>query len=210
MQTYNVEEMPLIIIQGSFSNEEAVPKSLKMIIPETVTQSELRRSREGVGYMVDIRDGCSTTDLLSDIKKSGYELVDAFYQPRVNPKDPTHRSRYFMVRYTFARKENAEPSAEFLTKKTTIENDLQKLLSEAIWRIRFFLNPFFKDGKVIEGCQVASINLEARKPLFLPNGQSVVQWNRDQQGNKIGDAPEPIKAKTIFRVSESTISFAEA
>ncbi|MFZ3054731.1 MAG: hypothetical protein WA091_02000 [Minisyncoccales bacterium] len=210
MQKYKTGNTPLIMIQGSFSNGKAVPKSLNMISPETESQSQIRRYREVKGYMVDMRDNCSTSNLLNELKESGYELVDAFCQERVNPKDPTKRSRYWMVRYVFANHENAEPSTEFVERRSVVEDDLQKLLSESFWRIRVFLNPFFKNNEQVSDCHTVSINLEARKPRFQKDGQLVVQWKKDNQGNRVGEAAQPLQPDIFFHISNENVSFMEA
>ena len=204
------EEIPMVIIQGSFSNKNAVPQSLRMVEAETVAQSELRLSREGTGQMIELRQNCSTVELLNDIKNAGYQLADALCQIRVNPKDWTKKSRYYMVRYTFVKTEKAEPATEFLKTRDAVENDLEKLLTESLWRIRVFLNPFFKNGQWVDGLHAVSVNLEARKPLFLPDGKPVVQWKKDEQNNRIGEAPEPIKAEQVFHIDQNSIGFVEA
>jgi len=48
------------------------------------------------------------------------------------------------------------------------------------------------DGEEIPGQRAVSINLEAREPLFRPDGQPVVVWQKDERGERVGDAPLPI------------------
>ena len=136
------------------------------------------------------------------MEQVGYELVDAFYKPRI---DRESGRTYHMVRFVFAHHDCVNLSDEFKRVRNTIRVALDEVCISAMWRVRAFVNPFFKNGARCDDQFALSLNFEARKPLFLPNGQPVVVWQRDASGEKVGEAPLPLKAKVAVRVQGQAV-----
>lgn len=111
-----------------------------------------------------------------------------------------------MVRFMFANKEAVQAlSEEFLKARPNILADLQYIAETTIWRVRAFINPYYQDHQVVEGLSAASINFEHRTPLLQADGTPVKMWQKDEQGNRIGDAAVPIKAKNQLRVLSNSV-----
>ena len=110
-----------------------------------------------------------------------------------------------MVRFLFARREFVDLSEEFKVVRDIISKELRSICEVAMWRVRTFLNPFYKDGEEVIGYRAISVNLESRKPLFCPDGQPVTVWQKDEKGNRVGDAPLPLKPDYCLRVKDNTV-----
>ena len=100
-----------------------------------------------------------------------------------------------------------EISGEFKKMRDAIRGELQNICSSARWRVRVFSNPFYgKKGEEVPDQRAVSINLEAREPLFRPDGQPVTERPKDGAGKKIMDViPEPIKPKYQLKIEADTI-----
>lgn len=203
----------LISFQFSFSNPRIVPHSLKQLEREgeTLEKRNERKEREGSGSMIiEPTENCSLVEFLDNLEEAGYEMVDAFYQSRVDPKDPCGRRMYHMMRFLFARREYVDLSDEFKKVQDTIRAELREICAQAMWRVRVFRNPFFKKGEEIPGQHALSINLEARKPLFCPDGQPVTVWQKDEDGRRVGDKPIPIKPDHCLRIKDNAVQLLTA
>ena len=187
-----IDNYRLIILQFSFTNSGVVPQMIKNVGRETLYGYNIRKSRLTNGIMViEPVENCSLSDFIEELKDAGYEMVDAFHQERINPK-PYSMKTYHMVRFTFASHEFVNISDDFKKKRDDIYVALTEMCSTAMWRVRAFSNPFYKDGEEIHGQRVLSINMEARKPLFHPDGQPIMVWQKDENGRRIGSAPVQI------------------
>ena len=199
----------LVALQFSFSNINIVPEILQERELDTTADRNERKAREGSGEMVIMStENSSLVKFLNDLEASGYELVDAFYQPRVHPKNP--RILYSMVRFLFARREYVDLSDEFRKTRDVTYAELRKICEQAMWRVRAYLNPCFKDNEEVPGQHALSVNLEGRKPLFLPDGQPVVVWQKDEEGNRVGDAPLPLKPDHSLRIVDEVVQLVTA
>jgi hypothetical protein len=180
-------------MQFSFSNINVVPTSVKKLELEMLEERNERKTYKGNGeVIIKPIENVSLVEFLDNLEV-GYELVDAFYQPRIDPKDPRGNRIYHMVRFLFARRKYVKLSDEFKEVRSTIYAELRKICEQAMWRVRAFLNPFFMDDEEVLGQRALSINLEARKPLFHPDGQPVTVWQKDERGNRVGETPFPLK-----------------
>ena len=144
------------------------------------------------------------SDLFHDIT-AGYELADAKQQLRRNDRgDYDH-----VVRYLFVKREFLVESPELIEFATKRDNILAGLwvLCGCMWRTQVYQNPFYKeDGEVADDCVALSVNLKEREELFRPDGQPVTVWQKDEKGNRVGDAPLPLKANYRLRIAEDTVS----
>lgn len=206
------DSVRLIVLQFSFSNSDVIPISVKRLNQETETKEErLERKSHSSGVMViEPTLNCSLEKFLEEIEGSGYELVDGLYKERLDGKDLRGKRKYHMVRFVFVRSRFSEISEEFMKVRKEIRKELQAFCESAMWRVRIFRNPFYKNGEEVQEFDALSINLEARSPRFLPNGQMVTVWQKDEYGRRVGDAPLPITADHLLRVVGDTISLITA
>ena len=197
----------LVMLQFSFSNPDVIPKAARRRERETLEERRTRKSRDGGEQLIEPVENVCLVELLSCLEHAGYELVDTFYKPRIHGETG---ETYHAVRFLFARSEFAEPSAEFKRKRRTLQKELRKICEEALWRIRGYFNPCWKDGKEIPDQLTLSINLEARKPLFRLDGQPVPVWRKDAEGNRIGDSPLPLRPDYCFGIRGDTVDFSKS
>lgn len=203
------ETVRLVALQFSFSNPDVIPSMVKQQEKETKEKRMARKSQLSGFLAIRPTEKCSLVEFLVELERQ-YELVDAFYEERIHGKDPRGRRTYHMVRFLFARREFVEISDEFERVRGSIRTALSEMCHKAMWRIRAFSNPFYKDGEEILGQHAMSINLEARQPLFHPNGQPVVAWQKDESGKRVGDAPLPLKPEYFLRVVDDTVQLMTA
>jgi hypothetical protein len=196
----------LVALQFSFSNSDAIPVSVKHLDRETQEERMERKSYLSGVMVIKPTEKCFLAEFLVELEAAGYEMVDAFYKERIDGKDPRGKRTYHTVRFLFARREFAELSDEFKKVRHTVRVELMSICESAMWRIRSFLNPFYKNGEEISDQRAVSINLEVRQPLFRPDGQPVTMWQKDEKGRRVGDAPLPIMADYCLRIVNDAIS----
>lgn len=191
----------LTIFQFNLSNRKAIPDGINEKPPEGPVRFTARKSDyvKGEQFLPPI-EGVSALPIIADLSEAGQELVDAYWQPRT--KDCRG---YYMIRFMFAAPNHANSSEEFLKVRSGALEALSKLFSEAMWRVRGFVNPFFKDGELIDNVYSISVNFDARSPLTDRNGKPILQWEKDDDGNKIGDGPVAIKPKKFLRIINGDI-----
>lgn len=191
----------LVLLQFSFTNENVVPASVREMRTEDEKALCDRLGRKPSGILtIEPTEGCSAIDILDDLESSGYQLVDAFYQERLDSKDKDRNNTFFMVRFIFAQEEHAKVSGEFLQVRDDVRAELVKMCREALWRALAYSNPFYEKGEEVEGVRVISVNFAARKSLFQPSGQPVLVWQKDENKLRVGDAPVPIPPACQLRV----------
>lgn len=194
----------LVVLQFSFSNPNAVPPTVQRRTPETREERTDRKSHANGVMSIAPTMNCSPRKFVRELEAAGYELVDAFCKTRINDRDGAKRT-YYMARFVFAPHEYAKVTDEFKGARDGIRDDLFRLCETALWRIRVFFNPFFKDGEAVPGQRTSSVNFEVRAPLFRPDGKPVTQWAKDARGKPTGSAPLPLKAGHELRIVEGGI-----
>ena len=50
------------------------------------------------------------------------------------------------------------------------------------------------NGEVVDDLGSYSVNCKGRIPLFRPDGSLVLRWQKDEEGNRIGDAPVSLQS----------------
>jgi hypothetical protein len=136
--------------------------------------------------------GCYLGEFPFAIESAGYELVDARYEERIHQKDA--RRTYHMVRFVFLRDVSINGlHEEFLRNRNSLRKDLETMCRNALWRVRIFSNPLYKNGVKTPDERVMQINMEVRQPLFSADGQST-----------------NLKPDVVLRVAENTILFDKA
>ena len=197
------KSIPLVALQFNFSNYKIVPKIIKKISDEK-QKEKIERKKIASGVQVIIPT--PNTSLLlfpRQLREAGYELVDAISQERINGN--ANNNKYHMVRFIFSRHECAEPSEKFLKYSDIVHSELDKICRQALWRVRDYLNPFYKKGKKIEGKNFVSINLEVRVPLISPNGKLIKKWEKNEKGKKVGEKSLPLFPNYFLSVKNGEI-----
>lgn len=189
----------LVILQFSFSNLKLIPTCIPQRAKETTEGFVARKSAIRGEQIVQETHGVSVLSFLLSLVSYGYQLVDAF--SIIRTKDGRD---YRAVRFTFASPGHHECSPEFAKIRPAILQELRKMLGDAMWRVRGYLNPFFANQEVLDGVFVISINLEARDPLVEPDGKPILRYMRDEQGNKIGEKV-PVQPKCLLKIENGDV-----
>ncbi len=200
----------LVALQFSFSNPNAVPQVVKRAERETPDEWNERKSRASGTMVVEPTENCSIVEFLGELEAAGYEMVDAFYKERIDPKDPWGRRTYRVVCFLFARHEFVDLSVEFKGVRDDVRAALTEMCRVAMWRVRVFSNPFYQNGLEVPDQRAVSINLKARQPLFRLDGQPVTVWQKDERGKRIGDAPLPLKPRCCLRLVSDAVQLVTA
>jgi len=204
--------IPLVVLQFRFSNARLIPRDASLQKATDRSQKEGRYKKPtGKGTLeISPTDNCSIAEILTDLQSAGYELVDVFYEERVDPKQKDDEyAYYYIARFTFARRENDTATEEAKEQRSMFQAWFRDMSQQAFWRTQVFLNPFYKDGKPVPGQHAISVNMTGRNPRFYPNGNWIKAWKNDGEGNHIGDRPVPIKPNAKLFVEEGVLKVKE-
>lgn len=193
-------QVRMIQLQFSFSNGKHVPTSVSERKQETQEESAERKARGNGVVFLEPTQMCALDKVLDDLVEQHYILVDAFTQTRFNPKAP--KVPYYMVRFVFIHRDfyvADGKNGDFIMKRDEIIRDFALLCKSALWRVRGFNNPFFQNDTEVPGNRFISVNLEGRTPLFQPDGKPILVWDKDGQGNRLGNEPKPLKPLSNLR-----------
>lgn len=174
----------LIVLQFMIANSKVIPAG----IPSKKNVEKKETSSTG-SLILENTENVDVSTLMEELAKNNYQLVDVFQEERHHQKGG---KSYFIVRFSFADGLYATPSEDFKKVRVNMLNALQRLIEMNFWKVRGFRNPFFEDGNKAKGQSVLSIDLAQRVPRFDGNGQPVLVWVKDIEGNHLGDAPIPI------------------
>lgn len=197
----------LVALQFRFTNSSVIPFSVRHLDQESAEEYAHRKSRTDGFMFIEPTPKCSLVEFLRELEAAGYELVDAFYQERPYNvvKNPNGRWTYHVVRFLFARREFVELSDEFKKVRDIIRTELQSICESALWCAVAYSNPFYENGEEITDQRAVNINLTARLPLLCPDGQPVTVWQKDENGEHVGDAPLPLKPDRCLRINQGAI-----
>lgn len=197
----------LVMLQFSFSNLKLVPACLKQKGEESPSEFVVRKSEIRGEQFLEPVESVGCLSFLSDLALADYVLVDAFAKIRKRGGRPYAMS---LAQFIFSDTEHANSSEEFLRVRPSAELALRQLLEQGMWRVLAFLNHFFKDGEMVEDQYAISVNLVARVPLVDGNGKPLVQWQKDESGDRIGDTPIPVEPKLFLRIENGNICVTNA
>lgn len=134
------------------------------------------------------------------LKRQGYTLVHVGKRV-VNTEDGKTQ---YVLRYTFGR----VPREEKHLRRLGVEfsRELEAYAAEALWNVQAFRNPYYRDGNVVEGQRVITLDINARKPLFeMKEGklEPVTVWSggRDKMKKGVGEKVA-LAPKTFLDISE--------
>ncbi|MEK7658279.1 MAG: hypothetical protein AAB352_00235 [Patescibacteria group bacterium] len=200
----------MVVVQFSFTNPAAIPEVVKRTEKESPAEHKERKTHSNGVLVIEPTPGCGLVEFPLGLEQAGFELVDASYKERIDPKDPRQRRTYHMVRFVFCRRESAELSDEFRSVRDEIRFALQNMAENAMWRVRVFDNPFFFKDEEVQDQRALSVNLAARDTIVQPNGELIKRWEKDDQGNRIGEGPVPIVPKRQLCVRGGTVQIVPA
>jgi len=193
----NLKDFRSVVVQFSatFGNQSSIPTSIPTREKEGITESINRRKVAKTGeIIIQPTVNCSVVQLATELERSGFHLVDAYHQIRVDRRNV--KRKYHMFRFVFAKSEYAHPSPVILEKREIVRVALDELLASAFWRARAYANPRE------DGSRGLSINLEARNPRFHPDGKPIKVYQKDENGKKVGEAL-PLTADFQLLVGDS-------
>jgi hypothetical protein len=199
------EDIRMVIMQFAFTNESLVPEGISRKAEESPEHFVARGQAVRGEQILEPVEKVSAVRFIGDLVEAGYVLVDAFWRQMQKVGRP-----FFTVRFVFVQEDHANSSEDFLHKRPKVIEALTSLTTEAMWRTRAFLNPFFLQGDMIEGVYSISVNLEARVPMFDKDGNPLLVWLKDKRGEKIGDQPVPIEPQLFLRIENGDIVVADA
>lgn len=137
--------------------------------------------------------------IIRSLLAQGFSLGGVIYSERQGGQ--TKDKTYYMVRFVFFAPGAGNPVPYFAKYRDEFMAELETLLKEAFWRVRAFRNPLHDDeGNELPGLPAVSLNLEARVPRIQPDGKPVLQWRKDERGEKIGDKPVQIEPKFVLGI----------
>lgn len=218
------DNVRLVVMQFACSKKERMPV-LKWLKKETMLESDERMAKsdptygDGKLFMDTEVNTVSVYDFLSDLEEAGYEIIDAFNQERIEWDLNAIYKKFYIARFIFAHREYVNSSKDFENKRDMVHAEFLKMAMEAIWRVKGFSNPFYKDDERISGQYTISVNMVARNPLVDNEGRPLYIWKkdeygqkiieRDENGKKIGDAKILVKPKYCLRIENNCVELKE-
>ncbi|MCF6276848.1 MAG: hypothetical protein L3J07_03315 [Candidatus Magasanikbacteria bacterium] len=202
------ENIPMMMVVIRVSNPECIPKC----ILESTKQPKKEKISKGVEFISPQKNGEAQVGahlLHQDINASGYKIVRACWEQKLNE----HDKLYYLVRFEFVRNELLREKMEELEE---VIKALETMLNSALWKVRVFRNPYFKNGEIQRGNSTISLNLNSRTPLhkenwiFDPELQKMVfkkikptmRWEKNKKGEKIKKIPLTAKERLVIRNNE--------
>lgn len=192
----------IVTLKFSYSNEAKAPKSVPWKPMETRVDEQKRKARSTGSVIIAPVENVTIWGFLLEILGQ-YTLVDAYNQERQKHQaNKMPGATFFTSVFTFACNEDVKPSSAFFQNiKEKATDDLYLMCSGALWRVRAFDNPLYKDDVEVEGQRALNVNLEVRTPLWGPDGNKILVWQRDETGEKLLNLPKiPIKPNGALRM----------
>ncbi len=193
----------MILVQFRVNNLELLPSGLRREDDSNGAAEAVSRASQIRGEQcLPATDTVSCAEFLGDLISAGYVLVDALKKVRY---DNRSQKEYGVVRFTFVDQDHAETVPEWQGQKPVAEQELRKMAGDATWRVRAYLNPFFREGYTIGGVFCLAVNCEVRESLVDGSGKPVLRWRKDSKGDRIGDAPLPVEPKGFLRIADGDL-----
>lgn len=168
-------------IQFQFANPHLIPKFIKEV-PDSAEEEQRRRNSPAGIRFIESTPNVDAAAFLEGIYASGYQLTDAFYQPRAHPQHSTQTVH--VVRFVFHRKEDARPTRQFLNVVLLIKGALENMCKDAMWSLFVYRNPVQEGGAIVAGKSSLSVNLTARRPYCDAHGEPMMVWPKKPDGRK--------------------------
>ncbi len=175
-----------IMLQFRTRNNNVIPDWITRRPIENDAERKMRESNAaGVPILAPVKN-ISALYIRENLEESGYELVNAYAQERL---DPISKNTYFMVRFLFVPKEKASIREEHKTLLAMNRGDLKQLCSEAMWTMETYKNPH-RASTAEDPQSVILLYFKDRAPYLQPNGKPVVARKVKGVGQAVPVSPD--------------------
>lgn len=187
-----------VSFQFSVSNRSLIPGSIRAwnefrgrAVKETDARAFVRKQNlNGVQVLEDAQEVYVHETLITNLERHGFRLSGVVYSERQGGQ--ARNQTYYMVRFVFFREGFADQIPGFEDHREEFACVLRKLMKEAFWKVRGYQNPMHDDrDNELPNLPAISLNFEARMARLGPDGKPEMRWQRDQQGDRIGDTKVP-------------------
>lgn len=142
-----------------------------------------------------------------DLTRAGYRLYDAYLQER----KMEFGGKFWVIRFFWgpaARVEIEDGALDYLNRCSKLYD---RLVSEAIWDVRAYRNPFFENNEPVDGRYTLSINFSGRTPFRDAHGHLIMAYDRNERGHRrLTEGRKPITAVHRLTVVDSTVQLTPA
>lgn len=214
MNTADTTKAKLLVIQFAFSNPAAIPAQLRnaFLDEKTVDDEEKRFIRSNLGgsgiTAIEATKNVSLAEFVGSIKEAGWTLVAYNHEIRPNLKDPRGKTFYHALRFVFAREDTADARMKEL--QPMFLGVLRVIAEEAMWTATTYQNPFYQKKEAVPGATHIVVNAVGRQPYCDGDGTPRTEWQKDSEGNRVGEKPLPIKPAKKLAYSDETIDLVPA
>jgi hypothetical protein len=175
-----------------------VPKTLWQFLTE-VTKTESQKTGTNGVSVFPPTERCSLHHLPKDLEKGGFKLCAVNFEKVHGEQGLRHK-----VKFVFAKEEYANPNQKVVKGHKLLAAVFQNLVSANLWQAQQYSNPVLQKGEVVAGVKSCSIDLNARVPLY-ENGKLKLEWEKDEQGEHVGDKALPIYPKNVLSFSGDSV-----
>ncbi len=195
----------VIALQFLFTNPDIIPTSIRTVSPDTAADLDKKNNTPSGVLFIESTENVDPAAFLEDLITAGYQLVDAFYQPRPDVRRPSATKH--MVRFIFTRAEHAKPTQGFLDVQLLVQGAVKKMCADAMWSVCAYRNPLVVAGQRVDGESALSINFVAPRAYNEPDGTPTMVWPKDTLGKKTkGGDKIPLASDFTLRIHEAGIS----
>lgn len=167
----------VVALQFRFTNRFAIPPFTRRMMIQTTKKNTALQPGE---LVIEPIDGSSVGEVLLDLEKEGFALINVQCEER----DTGKGSRHYIARFIFSATEKASES--FTQIRNPLKRELVEICTEALWRTRVYVNP------LTDNRRGASIVLDTRTPFVHGDGRPVTVRAKDPAtGERVG-APLPL------------------
>ena len=185
------DSIPLVYIQiHGKSIDQFLPDAWRNAKPmedkistTPVVTDDGKSSGSGEIFFNEDERNTSTDGLVQSLRDAGYYPVFVGSRETYSVKKG---AKHKVLRYVFSRIPQSDHREREWCERLVAE--LVWLEDKALWKTLSPLNPFYeKDGKVVEGKNLVSIDLNGREALFNDVGLPIMRWLKDSRKQRVGD-----------------------
>lgn len=176
-----MQKPKLVFVQFRINKKTMVPSGIREKDPQNP-----RYSSQNGTLLMGPSSNVSLVQFCEDLSNNNYSLVDCFFKKRVNIY-----KEYYIVRFVFIPTENVRNHDVLMERQATMDNAFEEM-KKSFWKVEVYENPYHNKGESVEDLSLG-INCIERIPLFRPDGSLILRWQKDENGERVGDEPVPIK-----------------
>lgn len=196
----------LVALRFRFASFEALPSPLRFLIRDA-KENKAQYAPTGGIMTIEPTPQCSLAGLREALESAEYQLVGVTCEEQQNTGDRTGKTVHYIAVFTFAHNQVAAIyDRTFWEMREELRALLTNICESAYWRVRTYLNPFYANGREVPGEHAVSVNLEVRQPLLGPSGTPITEWEKDAEGNRVGEAAKPLAPKSAVHIVGSTLT----